>query len=171
MADYGVETAVDCADGPLDNGPSSSSSSGRVCRLPGPHLEPRRVEQPGEVGLARVRARLGAERTPQRRIHLEDGEVRRRVGGCDVVGAEEESVRVPVDQGRRPLDRLRRGDDVLRDLVPRDVEVDVSHGRILEDALGDPEVALAALRRAGTTGALRLRGMHDASEAYVRPDD
>ncbi len=93
---------------------------------------------------ARLRRQLGPDRIPQ----VVHAELRRLVGRRDVVRAEHEPVRVPVQHRRRVADGLRRGDGVLRHLVPGNVEVDVAQRRIAQDRFDDFPEPRAALRRA-----------------------
>src|SRR6185503_16335927 len=81
------------------------------------------------------------------------GLIRRR----DLVGAEEKSIRMPVDDRRGCLDRLGGRDDVLRGLAPGEIDVDTRERRIREQAADDVELV--------------GDGPHDATEPRMRPDD
>src|SRR3954462_12153266 len=125
--------------------------------LPRAHPPSRLVEDAFVVPLANLLARLTVEQLPEGRVLVVDPEIRLLVFRCHFIGAEEEAVGVAVDNVRDGPRRLGRGDRVLRDLAPRDVEVDVFEGGVFEQLFDER--------------ALRLRGAHDAPDADVRPDD
>ena len=78
-------------------------------------------------------ARLGREPLPQRRVLGDRSRGRPPMsGGANGVRAEEEAIGIAVDQrGGRRERRPRRG-DVVRDDLPRDVEIEIRQRRIAE---------------------------------------
>src|SRR5262249_43299248 len=108
-----------------------------MCLLPGPDSAPALIKDPFVVPLAHLEARLRREQAENRRPHVEHGEVRARTLGSDRVGAEQEAVRVLVEHRGDTLDRRRRRDGVLGDLVPRDVERDVAERGIAHHGFHD----------------------------------
>src|SRR6185295_13398285 len=100
-------------------------------------LFPTSVEQSFVVSLANLGAGVRREQRPQRLVHVEYGVVRNGVARSDDVGAEQEAVGVAVDQIRRATRDLGRGEQILGDFVPADVEVHVPQAWVLEDVFDD----------------------------------
>src|SRR5262245_50282005 len=125
--------------------------------FPRAHLAACFIEESLVVPLAQLLARFGRELREEGLVHVVDLQVFGLLGWRDLVGTEEEPVGVPVDQIGERLDRLGARDDVLRDLVPRDVDVEVVQLRIVQPLFDDLDL-------------VRDR-VDDAPQSTVRPDD
>ena len=172
---------------------------GRV-RLPTRARCARGVEQPLVVADAHLVARVGRERRPQRRVEVVDVAVRVADRRRDASVPNRNRSGYRLIRAAATCDRLRRRDDVLRDLVPRDVEVQIAKRGIGEHAtraIGQrdalhrahdrgptpvcaqmivvvrmaPEAApSSASRYAGVALSLRERHVHVAVQQHEQPD-
>src|SRR5262245_13652771 len=112
----------------------------RVSLFPGTDVLSALIENPLVVALQDLVLCLLRELVEHRLPHVVDGVVGLRVLRRHRVGAEQEPVRVLVEELRTPLDRLRARDRVLGDLVPGDVHAQVGVGRVGEHALQHVQV-------------------------------
>src|SRR6185369_15930226 len=113
----------------------------RVGPFPRTDILPRLVEQPLVVALEDLLQRRLVDAVEHRLPHVVDREIGARVLGRDGVGAEEEALRMAVEHGDRGVDRLGRGDRVLGDLVPRDVEAQVRERGVVDQRLDHADVS------------------------------
>src|SRR5688572_28293830 len=114
---------------------SSASGLGNMCPLPVAHTTTRGVEQALVVAAAHLAASVRVERAPKRLIQMISAEVFRRISGGNDVRAEQETVRIALEQGGDALHRSGRLYQVFRDLIPRDVEMHMPERGILKHLL------------------------------------
>ena len=115
------------------------------------------VEKSVVVCEAKFFTGVRGEESEQRRVNIVNAEIGFLVGRSHFIGAEQETIRVAIDEVRGDLRGFGGGDDVLGDFGPRNIEIEIVESGVAEEGVQD--------------GGMRFDGADDATEAGMGPDD